>query len=192
MDVTLTAALHCHSVVIELFSSLFPSRALWRQEMCGSSSANKTCDGERQRTCQWHANRHASSHEPTHRFGQDKLNHVGVTAWQAERQKCFSDQGSDKDWVTAYEWRQTHKRGRKAEARKNDRELGENEWAQCDKHTSSKSDNFRGILAANDLLGFLHKKRPNMTRDRPGNCFHTWRANAYSSAMKNSLEVWEE
>ncbi len=40
----------------------------------------------------------------------------------------------------------------------------------CDKHTSSKLNNFREILSAKDLVVFLHKNTANMLRDHPGNC----------------------
>lgn len=53
-----------------------------------------------------------NTYEPTHWLGQDRLNHVGETV--TGREKSWSERGSDKDKVTAYERQaNTQQRGKK-------------------------------------------------------------------------------
>lgn len=160
-DRGLTVALHCHAVVINPFFPLFLAEVLWRQGVSlGSSSANKRRVMVNVSTL---AN-DTQTNTPTHISHHTSLAKRSITMWgrvcdrQIEREKCWSDRGSDKDWVMAYE-RQANKREKGRQRHEKYDRVGV-EWVGtvCNERTSSKSDDFRHISSANGLVVFLHCK----------------------------------
>lgn len=184
MNVTLTAALHCLTMVINLFSSFFPSQALWRQgaSLC-ASSANKTCATV---NVSEHANDTQAS-TPTHASQHAGLAKKSISMWgrlcgrRRERSARVIGVQTKTEWQHM-KGRQTYKREEERQRQENyDGESGENEWAQC--VTSARlqslttSEKFALLMACTG-------KTVNMSHDHPGSCFHRQRANAHSSAVK--------